>query len=140
MNYRALIAKAGLDAHERGVHVITRGLRDAGFEVIVAGLRASPDALAAMAVQEDVDLIGISSLAGGHRMFAAKLAAALQQRGADPVIVFGGVIPEQDDAELARQGVSAIFRPGTSMAVITQRVTALLEEHASVPTQERFTS
>lgn len=135
MTYRALIAKAGLDAHERGVHVITRGLRDAGFEVIMAGLRTPPRAVTSIAVQEDVDVIGISSLAGGHRSFAARLGAALAEADISPVVVFGGVIPEKDDDFLRENGVDAVFRPGTAMAEISRAITELCDRKA-VPSHE----
>lgn len=125
MSYRALVTKAGLDAHERGVHVICGGLRDAGFEVIYMGLRCKPEVIARTAVDEDVDVIGVSSLAGGHRRFANKLREALDHEDIDPVLVFGGVIPEEDDEYLHEHGVQAVFRSGTLMADIVRTIEAL---------------
>lgn len=131
MIYRALIAKAGLDAHERGVHVVTRGLRDAGFEVIYLGLRVKPAGLVNVVVQEDVQVLGVSSLAGGHRRFATNLRLALDRAGADPVVVFGGVIPEEDDDYLAEQGVQAVFRSGTLMSEIVGTIRGLCDSHVN---------
>ncbi len=131
MSYRVLIAKAGLDAHERGVHVITRGLRDAGFEVIYLGLRTKPEAIAKVARDEDIDVVGVSSLAGGHRRVAANLRAALDAIGIDPVVVLGGVIPATDDDYLTEQGVGAVFRSGTLMSEIVATVRALCDARAA---------
>lgn len=131
MTYRALIAKAGLDAHERGIHVVTRGLRDAGFEVIYLGLRVKPEALVHVVVQEDVQVLGVSSLAGGHRRFAANLRLALEAACVDPVVIFGGVIPEEDDDYLAEQGVQAVFRSGTLMSEIVGTVRGLCDAQAN---------
>lgn len=130
MGYRAVVAKAGLDAHERGVHVVSRGLRDAGFEVILLGLRVSADGVAAMAVQEDADVVGISSLAGGHRLFARKLMDALAAEDFRPVVVFGGVIPEPDEPYLRELGVDEIFRAGSLMSDITRRINELCDQRA----------
>ena len=116
---RALVAKCGLDAHERGVHVVSRGLRDNGFEVVYLGLRNTPEAICNAAQQEDVDVIGISSLAGGHRRFLSRLGALMRERGMDDVLlIVGGVIPEEDHEFLHEQGVAGIFGQATPMSDI----------------------
>lgn len=129
MTYRALLVKAGLDAHERGIHVISRGLRDAGFEVVYLGLRVTPREIARIALDEDVDVVGVSSLAGAHRRTAASLREALEREGIRPVVVFGGVIPAEDDDFLAEHGVDAIFRAGTLMSEIVDTVRSLCESN-----------
>ena len=118
---RVLLAKPGLDGHDRGVKVMVRALRDAGMEVIYTGLRASPEAIALAALQEDVDAVGVSNLSGAHRSLFPKIAAELESRGADlaEVVLFGGgIIPPEDHAELLESGYRAIFGPGTTMADI----------------------
>ena len=118
---RVLLAKPGLDGHDRGVKVMMRALRDAGMEVIYTGLRASPEAIALAALQEDVDAVGVSNLSGAHRSLFPKIAAELESRGADlaEVVLFGGgTIPPEDHAELLESGYRAIFGPGTAMADI----------------------
>jgi methylmalonyl-CoA mutase C-terminal domain/subunit len=122
---KAIVTKAGLDAHERGIHVVSRGLRDAGFEVVLLGLRTSPQAVARVAVQEDCDVIGISSLAGGHLRYATRLQEALNEADIEPVVVFGGVIPEEDDDALRAVGVQAIFRAGSMVTDMAEQIRAL---------------
>lgn len=122
---RVVLAKAGLDAHERGMHVVSRGLRDHGFEVIVLGLRQSAESVAAVAVQEDADIVGISSLAGGHLTFVRAVRDALRAEGADVVIVLGGVIPAEDHQRLHELGVAEIYPPGTMVARIAERLREL---------------
>ena len=112
---RVLIAKPGLDGHDRGAKVIARALRDAGMEVIYSGLRQTPDQIAAAAVQEDVDVVGLSILSGAHNVLVPEVLAALKQRGGDEIaVVVGGIIPEKDIAPLREKGVKEIFLPGTS--------------------------
>ncbi len=116
---RVLIAKPGLDGHDRGAKVVARALRDAGFEVIYTGLHQTPEMIAATAVQEDVDCVGLSIMSGAHNVLFPAVMAALRARGADDIAVFGGgIIPEQDAERLRALGVSAIFSPGTPLDTI----------------------
>jgi methylmalonyl-CoA mutase C-terminal domain/subunit len=127
-----LVAKCGLDAHERGVHVVSRGLRDNGFEVVYLGLRSTPEAICSVAQQEDVDVIGISSLAGGHREFLRRLGAMMKERGMDDVLlVVGGVIPEEDVEFLYEQGVRAAFGQGTPMSEIVSFIRSNLRSQGA---------
>lgn len=114
---RCLIAKVGLDGHDRGAHVITRAFRDAGFEVIYSGLHRSPDEIVQAAVQEDVDVLGISILSGAHNTLVPKVMAGLEEYGAadDTLVIVGGIIPDEDRDDLKEAGVAAIFGPGTPM-------------------------
>lgn len=116
MPRRILIAKPGLDGHDRGAKVIARALRDAGFEVIYSGLHQTPSQIAETAVQEDVDAVGLSSLSGAHRTLFPQVVEELSNRDAADVIVFGGgVIPESDIPLLNAAGITAIFTPGTPL-------------------------
>jgi methylmalonyl-CoA mutase C-terminal domain/subunit len=111
---RVLLAKAGLDGHDRGIHVIASALRDAGFEVIYTGLRQTPEAIVRAAVQEDVDAVGLSSLSGSHMTHFARVLALMREQGLTDVLLFGGgIIPEADAAALLAQGVAKLFGPGT---------------------------
>jgi methylmalonyl-CoA mutase, C-terminal domain len=112
---RILIAKPGLDGHDRGAKVVARALRDAGFEVIYTGLRQTPEQIVAAAVQEDVDAIGLSILSGAHNSLLPEVTRLLREQGAGEVLVFaGGIIPAQDMSGLKSAGIDAIFLPGTS--------------------------
>jgi methylmalonyl-CoA mutase C-terminal domain/subunit len=116
---RVLIAKPGLDGHDRGAKVVSRGLRDAGMEVIYTGLRRTPAQIVDAAMQEDVDVIGLSVLSGAHdRLFRDLLARLGEADMKDVLVVGGGIIPEADAAELKAAGVTAIFPPGTSIEEI----------------------
>ena len=116
---RVLVAKPGLDGHDRGARVVAYGLRDAGFEVIYTGLRQSPDQIAAAAVQEDVDLIGLSILSGAHLALTRKVFEALEaQGGQDIPILVGGLIPEADKPALQEMGVAEVFTGGTPISTI----------------------
>lgn len=116
---RILIAKPGLDGHDRGAKVIARALRDAGHEVIYSGLHQTPEQIAETAVQEDVDAVGLSSLSGAHLALFPKVVAELAARDAGDVVVFGGgVIPNADVAPLIESGVAAVFGPGTPLSEI----------------------
>ena len=118
---KVLIAKPGLDGHDRGAKVIARALRDAGYEVIYTGLRQTPEQIAAAAVQEDVDAVGLSILSGAHNVLLPEITRLLKEQGADDVLVFaGGIIPEQDIEGLKTAGIDAIFLPGTSTRDIVQ--------------------
>jgi methylmalonyl-CoA mutase C-terminal domain/subunit len=113
---RVLVAKPGLDGHDRGAKVIARALRDAGMEVIYTGLRQTPEMIVNASIQEDVQCIGLSILSGAHNAIVPRLMALLKERGADDIlVVVGGTIPEQDIPFLKEQGVAAIFGPGTPL-------------------------
>jgi len=111
------VAKVGLDGHDRGAHVITRAFRDAGFEVIYSGLHKAPAEIVQAAVQEDVDVLGISILSGAHNTLVPKIVEGLQEYDAfeDTLIIVGGIIPDEDRPGLREEGVDAIFGPGTPM-------------------------
>jgi methylmalonyl-CoA mutase C-terminal domain/subunit len=111
---RVLIAKPGLDGHDRGAKVVARALRDAGFEVIYTGLRQSPEQIVAAAIDEDVDAVGLSLLSGAHNYLFPKVVEMLKEKGAGDILVFGGgVIPEEDIPGLKAAGVAEVFTPGT---------------------------
>lgn len=112
---RILIAKPGLDGHDRGAKFISRALRDAGFEVIYTGIRQTPEQIVAAAIQEDVDFLGLSILSGAHNVLFKKVTEILQQKNINDIILFGGgVIPEEDISNLKNLGFKAIFTPGTN--------------------------
>ncbi len=120
MPRRILIAKPGLDGHDRGAKVIARALRDAGHEVIYTGLHQTPERIVAAAIDEDVDAIGLSTLSGAHLTLFPRVIELLEEEGADDIAVFGGgVIPEEDVPILQEQGVAAVFTPGSPLAEIT---------------------
>ena len=111
---KVLIAKPGLDGHDRGAKIIARGLRDAGFEVVYTGLHQTPEEIVASAIQEDVDVIGVSSLAGAHMYLFPRIIELLVEKGADDIPVFGGgIIPEDDIPVLTKAGIKAVFTPGS---------------------------
>jgi len=114
---RCLVAKVGLDGHDRGAHVIARAFRDAGFEVIYSGLHKAPEEIVQAAVQEDVDVLGISILSGAHNTLIPKVVEGLEEYGAfeDTLLLVGGVIPDEDKQELKEQGVAEVFGPGTEL-------------------------
>ncbi|GAI70615.1 unnamed protein product [marine sediment metagenome] len=114
-NIRVLIAKPGLDGHDRGAKVICRSLRDAGYEVIYTGLRRTPDEIVNAAVQEDVDVVGLSILSGAHNVLFPKIMDLLKEKGSDNIaVIAGGVIPDKDILFLEKIGISKIFLPGSS--------------------------
>jgi methylmalonyl-CoA mutase C-terminal domain/subunit len=126
--YRILIAKPGLDGHDRGAKVVARALRDAGFEVIYSGLRQTPEQIAAAAVQEDVDAVGLSILSGAHNSLLPEIARLLTEREAGDILVFaGGIIPEQDIPRLREAGIDEIFLPGTTTSAIVDYLSRRLE-------------
>src|SRR5690348_15846593 len=112
---RILVAKPGLDGHDRGAKVVARALADAGYEVVYTGLHQTPEMVAAAAVQEAVDAVGLSIMSGAHMTLFPAVQQALASRGAEDVLIFGGgIIPDEDIVELKRRGVSEIFKPGAS--------------------------
>jgi methylmalonyl-CoA mutase C-terminal domain/subunit len=116
---RILVAKVGLDGHDRGAKVVARGLADAGYEVIYSGLHQTPEMVAAAAAQESVDAVGLSIMSGAHMTHFPAVRAALDARGAGAVVLFGGgIVPDEDAAALKAAGVAAIFTPGTSTQAI----------------------
>ena len=114
MSDRVLVAKVGLDGHDRGVKVVARVLRDAGFEVIYTGLFQTPDKVASAAIDEDVDAIGLSMLSGAHMTLAPLVVAKLHERGVDIPVVVGGIIPARDAAALTDLGIAGVLTPGAS--------------------------
>ena len=120
---RVLIAKPGLDSHDRGAKVVARALRDAGMEVIYTGLRQTPEQIAETALQEDVDVIGLSILSGAHKTLFPRIMELLKKQGLTDVMVFaGGIIPEEDVSEMKRLGIKEIFGPGTTTEEIIRYV------------------
>ncbi|MEJ5253843.1 MAG: cobalamin B12-binding domain-containing protein [Acidimicrobiales bacterium] len=127
--FRVLVAKAGLDGHDRGVKVIARALRDAGFEVIYTGLFQTPEQIAEAARQEDADAVGLSVLSGAHMTLFPRVLEELAKRGLDDVLVFGGgIVPPDDVVELKARGVAEIFTPGASLDEITSWLETTLDE------------
>ena len=127
--YKVLVAKLGIDGHDRGAKVIARALRDAGFEVIYTGIRQTPEQVVYAAIQEDVDVIGVSLLSGAHIPHMKKLLENLREAGADDIpVVLGGTIPLPDIEPLKKMGVKEIFLPGTSLKEIVEKVRKLAEE------------
>ncbi|MEX2356271.1 MAG: cobalamin B12-binding domain-containing protein [Thermaerobacterales bacterium] len=126
---RILIAKPGLDGHDRGARVVARALRDAGMEVIYTGLRQSPSAIVTAAIEEDVDAIGLSSLSGAHDHFFREVIRLLADQGADDILVVaGGIIPRDEAASLKGAGIAEIFGPGTSTKDIIDYLRQAVEE------------
>jgi methylmalonyl-CoA mutase C-terminal domain/subunit len=127
---RVLVAKPGLDGHDRGAKVIARALRDAGMEVIYTGLRQTPEMIANAAIQEDVQCIGLSILSGAHKAIVPRLMELLKQHGAgDILVVVGGTIPAQDVDYLREQGVAAVFGPGTSLETTVDFIRKNVKPH-----------
>ncbi|MCJ7423004.1 cobalamin B12-binding domain-containing protein [Candidatus Bathyarchaeota archaeon] len=120
---RVLIAKPGLDSHDRGAKVVARALRDAGMEVIYTGLRQTPEQIAETALQEDVDVIGLSILSGAHQTLFPRVMDLIKQKGLTDVMVFaGGIIPQEDVPELKKIGIKEVFGPGTTTETIIRYV------------------
>jgi methylmalonyl-CoA mutase, C-terminal domain len=123
---RVVVAKPGLDGHDRGAKIVARALRDAGFEVIYTGLHQTPEQVVATAIQEDADAIGLSVLSGAHNYLFKRVIELLREQGADDVVVFGGgIIPPEDISALKASGVKELFGPGTS----TQDIVRFVQEH-----------
>ena len=132
--YRVVIAKPGLDGHDRGAKVIARALRDAGFEVVYTGLFQTPAQVAEAALQEDADAVGLSLLSGAHMTLIPKVVDAMRERELSGVIVFaGGIIPEPDIAVLKEHGVAEVFTPGSPLATITDWLERTLDARENQP-------
>lgn len=129
MAQRILVAKVGLDGHDRGVKVVARMLRDAGFEVIYTGLFQTPDTVAAAAIDEDVDAIGLSMLSGAHMTLAPRVVQKLRDRGADIPVIVGGIIPVPDVAKLLEAGVAGVITPGSTAEEVIAMVHQVIDQH-----------
>lgn len=128
---RILIGKPGLDGHDRGAKYIARALRDAGYEVIYSGIRQTPESLVQMAIQEDVDFLGLSLLSGAHNELFPRVVQLLRARGADDITLFGGgIIPEEDIPGLKEVGVNALFPPGTAIQDVIDFIESCVAEEA----------
>jgi methylmalonyl-CoA mutase cobalamin-binding domain/chain len=123
MTYRALVTKVGLDGHDRGVKIVARMLRDAGFEVIYGGLRQTPDSIAQSALEEDVDVVGLSMHSGGHLTLAPAVISAMRERHLDIPVVVGGIIPARDREQLHHAGVTEVLAPGASQDEVVAAMT-----------------
>ncbi len=131
---RVVIAKPGLDGHDRGAKVIARSLRDAGMEVIYTGLRQTPEQIVEAALQEDADAIGVSILSGAHNHVCPRVMTLLREKGADDVlVVVGGIIPDADIPRLREIGIEGVFQPGTSMQSIVDFITRHVRADAGSP-------
>jgi methylmalonyl-CoA mutase, C-terminal domain len=119
---RVLVAKPGLDGHDRGARVLMLGLRDEGMEVIYTGIRQTPEEIVAAAIQEDVDVVGLSCLTGAHKSLFSKVAKLLREKGKDAVLIGGGIIPQKDIPYLQEQGFKGIFGPGSTIADISRLI------------------
>jgi methylmalonyl-CoA mutase C-terminal domain/subunit len=130
---RVLVAKPGLDGHDRGAKVIARALRDAGMEVVYTGLRQTPEMIVNAALQEDVQVIGLSILSGAHNAIVPRVMELLRQKGmTDVVVILGGIVPDEDAAELKRQGVAAVFQPGAPLQDIVEFIRNTVKQPASL--------
>jgi methylmalonyl-CoA mutase C-terminal domain/subunit len=129
---RILVAKPGLDGHDRGAKVVARALRDAGFEVVYTGLHQTPEMIASAAVQEDVDAVGLSIMSGAHNTLFPAVIDELRRRGADDVVVFGGgIVPAEDLERLEAAGVRRVFQPGTPLSEIVEWVRSNVRPRAA---------
>ncbi|MDQ2711687.1 MAG: cobalamin B12-binding domain-containing protein [Acidobacteriota bacterium] len=128
---RVLVAKPGLDGHDRGAKVIARALRDAGMEVIYTGLRQTPEMIVNAALQEDVQVIGLSILSGAHNVIVPRVMDLLREKEmTDVLVIVGGIVPDDDAAELKRQGVAQVFQPGASLEKIVHFIRSSVKEVA----------
>lgn len=135
---RVLVAKVGLDGHDRGAKVVARALRDAGFEVVYTGLHQTPEMVVSAAIQEDVDVVGISILSGAHNALVPEVLRLLREQGAgDVAVVVGGIIPDADRQKLLEAGVAAIFTPGTSLKEIADKIGELCSMREALDQQEK---
>jgi methylmalonyl-CoA mutase C-terminal domain/subunit len=128
---RVLVAKPGLDGHDRGAKVIARALRDAGMEVVYTGLRQTPEMIVNAALEEDVQVIGLSILSGAHNAIVPRVMELLQQKGmTDVLVIVGGIIPDEDALELKRQGVAAVFQPGAPLQDVVEFIQGKVKQAA----------
>ena len=128
---RVMVAKPGLDGHDRGARILARCFRDAGFEVVYTGCHQTPEQIAAAAIQEDVDLVGLSCLSGAHRILFPRVVELLREKGAaDIIVIGGGIIPEQDFQLLYDSGIKAIFTPGASLDSIVEWINTNIKPRA----------
>jgi len=129
---RVLVAKPGLDGHDRGARIIARAYRDGGFEVVYSGLHQTPEEIVQAAIQEDVDMIGLSSLAGAHMYLFPRVVDLLKEKGADDIVVCGGgIFPEEDIPQLKKAGIKEIFTPGTPLTEVVNWVKENVEPGSS---------
>jgi methylmalonyl-CoA mutase C-terminal domain/subunit len=126
MTVRVLVAKVGLDGHDRGIKVVARLLRDAGMEVVYTGLFQTPETVAIAAIQEDVDVVGLSMLSGAHLTLAPLVVDALRSRGSDIPVVVGGIVPSNDIDDLRAAGVAAVFGPGANATTMVETINELV--------------
>ncbi|MCU1459826.1 MAG: cobalamin B12-binding domain protein [Actinomycetia bacterium] len=131
MTIRVLVAKVGFDGHDRGVQIVARVLRDAGMEVIYGGIRQTPESVASMALQEDVDVVGLSMHNGAHLTIAPLVVRALRDAGVESAVVVGGIVPAIDVPRLREAGISAVLGPGASTAEVVEAVTRARDERTS---------
>jgi len=128
---RVLIAKPGLDGHDRGAKVIARALRDAGMEVVYTGLRQTPEMIVNAALQEDVQVIGLSILSGAHNAILPRITDLLREKGmSDVLVIVGGIVPDEDAAKLKQQGVAAVYQPGASLEEIVRFIRSSVKQAA----------
>jgi methylmalonyl-CoA mutase, C-terminal domain len=128
---RVLVAKPGLDGHDRGAKVIARALRDAGMEVVYTGLRQTPEMIVNAALQEDVQVIGLSILSGAHNAIVPRVLELLKEKQmTDVVVILGGIVPDEDAAQLKRLGVAAVFQPGASLEGIVEFIRSAVKQAA----------
>ena len=129
--HRILVGKAGLDGHDRGAKIIARALRDAGMEVIYTGLRQTPEMIVNTALQEDVQVIGLSILSGAHSAIVPRVMALLKEKQmTDVVVIVGGIVPDEDAVQLKQAGVAEVFQPGASLAQIVEFIRASIKQPA----------
>ena len=126
MSIRVLVAKVGLDGHDRGIKVVARLLRDAGMEVVYTGLFQTPETVAVAAIQEDVDVVGLSMLSGAHLTLAPLVVDALRAKGSDIPVIVGGIVPSNDLADMKAAGVAAVFGPGASAEEMVREINLLV--------------
>ena len=128
---RVLLAKPGLDGHDQGVKVLALGLRDEGMEVIYTGLRQTPSQIVRAAIHEDVDVVGLSSLSGGHNVYFPEVARLLSKEKKDVLIIAGGIIPDEDRGQLKEKGIKGIFGPGTKLKDIAEFIRSNIKSRQS---------